>query len=54
MPEAQHEAYEASCCRTALHRVLYFGHFRCAAVLLEAGASLTVLDHKVLTQSPDS
>lgn len=50
MPEAKHGACLASVCRTALHRALYFGHFRCAAVLLEAGASLTVLDHKVFTQ----
>ena len=51
MPEAEHEACDACFCRTALHRALYFGHFRCAAVLLEAGASLTILDYKVVTQS---
>ena len=50
IPEAQHEACGAPFCRTALHRALYFGHFRCAAVLLEAGASLTNLDHQVFTQ----
>ena len=30
-----------------LHRALYWGHLRAAALLLEAGAQLSVLDHQV-------
>ncbi len=30
-----------------MHRALYWGHLRAAALLLEAGAQLSVLDHQV-------
>lgn len=33
--------------RTALHRAFYWGHFRCAALLLAANAHLSLTDHKV-------
>ncbi len=33
--------------RTGLHRALYWGHLRAAALLLDAGAQLSVLDHRV-------
>lgn len=34
-------------CRTSLHRALHWGHLQAAALLLEAGASLSVQDDKV-------
>ncbi len=33
--------------RTGLHRALYWGHLRAAALLLDGGAQLSVLDHRV-------
>ena len=36
-------------CRTALHRALYWGHLQAAALLLEAGAQLSIQDHQVLS-----
>ena len=35
-------------CRTALHRALYWGHLQAAALLLEAGAQLSIQDQQVL------
>ena len=35
------------CCRTALHRALYYGNFRCAAALLAANAQMSLTDFKV-------
>ena len=35
--------------RTSLHRALYWGHLQAAAMLLEAGAQLSIQDNKVLT-----
>lgn len=34
-------------CRTSLHRALYWGHLQAAALLLEAGAQLSLQDDKV-------
>ena len=42
-----HPNPEFLCSRTGLHRALYWGHLRAAALLLDAGAQLSVLDHRV-------
>lgn len=34
-------------CRTALHRAFYWGNYRCAAILLNANAHLSLTDFKV-------
>lgn len=38
--------------RTSLHRALYLGHLSAAALLLDAGAQLSIQDFKVLFRSP--
>ena len=44
------------CCRTALHRALYFGHLQAAALLFQYGisASAATTDAQVNLHSPDS
>ncbi len=36
--------------RTSLHRALYLGHLSAAALLLDAGALLSIQDYKVLSR----
>ena len=40
-------AYDVLSCRTSLHRALYWGHLQAAALLLDAGAQLSIQDDKV-------
>lgn len=36
-------------CRSSLHRALYWGHLQATALLLDAGAQLSIQDDKVPT-----